>query len=237
MSWFIAAKCPVDAETKEWLEVSFNWLIDEISAETLLANEVVLPTAEYFPDPLTGKPGDVRRIHERVCRYMDIEPKEVDLQLYSKAMEDQVRRSKMPKQIGHPQFAYKKQKGKYSIRIEAAQASKAEVVGLANAGGDTINSIKQAGEFRITRGGTKLAGLLVFVTVLHALEGPRGPVLEEEHDIVYRGAEGAAVRGSAKKCQTFACPRRSAWGLPASMSFATSAESVQVRPSPPSVWL
>jgi hydroxyacyl-ACP dehydratase HTD2-like protein with hotdog domain len=38
------------------------------------------------------------------------------------------------------------------------------------------------------------SGRLVFVTVRHALEGPRGPVLTEEHDIVYRGAEGAAVR-------------------------------------------
>lgn len=38
------------------------------------------------------------------------------------------------------------------------------------------------------------SGRLVFVTVGHALSGPRGPVLEEEHDIVYRGAEGAAVK-------------------------------------------
>ena len=38
------------------------------------------------------------------------------------------------------------------------------------------------------------SGRLVFVTVAHEIEGPRGPVLREEHDIVYRGAEGAAVR-------------------------------------------
>ena len=43
-----------------------------------------------------------------------------------------------------------------------AQASKAKVIGLANAGGDTINSVKQANEFGITKGGQKLAGLLVF---------------------------------------------------------------------------
>lgn len=41
------------------------------------------------------------------------------------------------------------------------------------------------------------SGELVFVTVAHALEGPRGAVLEEEHDIVYRGAEGAAVKPAA----------------------------------------
>ena len=40
----------------------------------------------------------------------------------------------------------------------------AKVIGLANAGGDTINSIKQAAEFGITQGGQKLAGLLIFIT-------------------------------------------------------------------------
>ena len=44
-----------------------------------------------------------------------------------------------------------------------------QVIGLANAGGDTINSIKQAAEFGIVQGGQKLAGLLVFITDVHAL--------------------------------------------------------------------
>ena len=43
------------------------------------------------------------------------------------------------------------------------------MIGLANAGGDTINSIKQAAEFGIAQGGQKLAGLLVFITDVHAL--------------------------------------------------------------------
>ena len=50
-----------------------------------------------------------------------------------------------------------------------AQASKAKIVGLANAGGDTINAIKQAAEFGIVQGGQNLAGLLVFLTDIHAL--------------------------------------------------------------------
>lgn len=40
------------------------------------------------------------------------------------------------------------------------------------------------------------SGRLVFVTVHHVVEGPRGPALDEEHDIVYRGTEGEAVRGA-----------------------------------------
>ena len=57
----------------------------------------------------------------------------------------------------------------FSSFLLQAQASKAKVIGLANAGGDTINSIKQAAEFGITKGGQKLAGLLVFVSDVNAL--------------------------------------------------------------------
>ncbi|MBI3705476.1 MAG: ABC transporter substrate-binding protein [Rhizobiales bacterium] len=57
----------------------------------------------------------------------------------------------------------------FSSFLLQAQASKAKVVGLANAGGDTINSIKQASEFGIVKGGQSLAGLLVFATDINAL--------------------------------------------------------------------
>ncbi len=57
----------------------------------------------------------------------------------------------------------------FSSFLLQAQASKAKVIGLANAGGDTINTIKQASEFGITKSGQNLAGLLVFVTDVHSL--------------------------------------------------------------------
>jgi branched-chain amino acid transport system substrate-binding protein len=57
----------------------------------------------------------------------------------------------------------------FSSFLLQAQSSKAHVIGLANAGGDTINSIKQAAEFGIVSAGQRLAGLLVFVTDVHAL--------------------------------------------------------------------
>jgi branched-chain amino acid transport system substrate-binding protein len=69
----------------------------------------------------------------------------------------------------------------FSSFLLQAQASGAEVIGLANAGGDTINSIKQAAEFGITQAGQKLAGLLVFISDVHALGLPtaQGLVLTE----------------------------------------------------------
>jgi branched-chain amino acid transport system substrate-binding protein len=56
----------------------------------------------------------------------------------------------------------------FSSYLLQAQASKAQVLGLANAGGDTINSVKAANEFGITKT-MKIAGLLVFITDVHAI--------------------------------------------------------------------
>ena len=57
----------------------------------------------------------------------------------------------------------------FSSYLLQAQASKADVIGLANAGGDTTNAVKQASEFGITQSGQSLAGLLLFITDVHAL--------------------------------------------------------------------
>ncbi len=57
----------------------------------------------------------------------------------------------------------------FSSFLLQAQASKAKIVGLANAGGDTTNSIKQAAEFGIVKGGQKLAGLLLFISDVNSL--------------------------------------------------------------------
>ena len=69
----------------------------------------------------------------------------------------------------------------FSSFLLQAQASKAKIIDLANAGGDTTNSIKQAFEFGITKGGQNLAGLLVFLPDVHSLslEKAQGLMLTE----------------------------------------------------------
>src|SRR5207247_2787426 len=62
----------------------------------------------------------------------------------------------------------------FSSFLLQAKASGAKIIGLANAGGDTINSIKQASEFGIVQGGQQLAGLLVFISDVKALGLPAG---------------------------------------------------------------
>ncbi|WP_413992567.1 ABC transporter substrate-binding protein [Labrys okinawensis] len=69
----------------------------------------------------------------------------------------------------------------FSSFLLQAQSSGAKVIGLANAGGDTVNAIKQAAEFGITQGGQNLAGLLIFISDVHALglQAAQGLVLTE----------------------------------------------------------
>jgi len=69
----------------------------------------------------------------------------------------------------------------FSSFLLQAQASKAKIIGLANAGGDTDNAIKQGAEFGITAGGQQFAGLLVFITDVQALglKTAQGLVLTE----------------------------------------------------------
>src|SRR6201992_4342200 len=69
----------------------------------------------------------------------------------------------------------------FSSFLLQAQSSKAKIVGLANAGLDTTNSIKQAAEFGIVKGGQKLAGLLMTISEVHGLglDAAQGLVLPE----------------------------------------------------------
>lgn len=57
----------------------------------------------------------------------------------------------------------------FSSFLLQAQASRAKIIGLANGGGDTINAIKQAGEFGIVAGGQNLAAIVMFISDVHSL--------------------------------------------------------------------
>lgn len=78
--------------------------------------------------------------------------------------------------VRHPQNV-----ADFSSYIVAAQGSGAKAVGLANAGNDTINAIKQAVEFGLTEKGQKLVGLILFISEIHAmgLDNAHGLVLTE----------------------------------------------------------
>lgn len=66
--------------------------------------------------------------------------------------------------VKHPQNT-----NDFASYLMRAQASGAKAIGLANAGNDTINAIKQAVEFGVTQGGQRLVGLILFISDIHAL--------------------------------------------------------------------
>ncbi len=89
----------------------------------------------------------------------------------------------------------------FSSFLLQTQTSKAKIIGLANAGGDTVNAIKQGAEFGITAGGQHFAGLLVFINDVEALslKTARGLVLTE----TFYWDMNDATRGFTKRWQTY----------------------------------
>ncbi len=122
----------------------------------------------------------------------------------------------------------------FSSFLLQAQASKAKIIGLANAGGDTINSIKQGAEFGIVKGGQKFAGLLVFASDVNALGLPtaQGLTLTE----TWYWDMNDANRAWTKRWQAERTRRASSrpWCRPASIpaSRTTSRRSPRSRAAP-----
>jgi hypothetical protein len=127
MSWF-TPKCPVDDDTKRWLENSFNWLIEELSPETLRSVDVVLPIEEYFPDPFSGTESDIRRMVERVCDYMDVDSKLIDLRFYVNEDGSRLHPLAGTEHSGHALGSYQMRGGKYRVRLETSQAANPNVM-------------------------------------------------------------------------------------------------------------
>src|SRR5262249_36766692 len=75
-------ECPVDPATREWIDMRWAWLESQFGMERLRKARVILPRPEFFPDPFRSTPEDARRMLDRVCGYMDIDPATVELSLY-----------------------------------------------------------------------------------------------------------------------------------------------------------
>jgi hypothetical protein len=81
--WFRSQpECPVDPATREWIDRRWVSLEGQFGRERLRKCRVVLPRPEFFPDPFQGTEEDARRILDRVCAYMDIDPATVEMSLY-----------------------------------------------------------------------------------------------------------------------------------------------------------
>ncbi len=105
----------------------------------------------------------------------------------------------------------------FSSFLLQAQSSGAKVIGLCNAGSDTVNSIKQAGEFGLTQAGIKLAGLLVFISDVHALGLADGAGAEPDRELLL-GPERPHPRLHQPRDQEAPTATVPAWARPAAMA-------------------
>lgn len=113
-----APKCPVEPEMRAWIDSRWKWLEEQFGIALLRDRDVVLPNPNYFPDAYEGTQDDIRRMLDRVCVYMSIDPETVELSLYDDS--DPV--------AGHPMFdgamrpstagLYHADGGKYRVWLE-----------------------------------------------------------------------------------------------------------------------
>lgn len=129
MNWF-TPKCPVDTETKEWIEEAFVWLIEELGIDVMRDVEVVLPTEEYFPDAFNGSRASIRRMVDRVCEYMDVDSKMIDVQFYENEDESKLHPLAADgKSRSHALGTYRRRRdGKYSISLDISQARNPQIL-------------------------------------------------------------------------------------------------------------
>jgi hypothetical protein len=114
--WFRSKlECPVDPATREWIDSRWSWLEEQFGTDRLRGCRVVLPRAEFFPDPYCGTEDCARRVLDRVGGYMDLDPTNIDMSLYAD---------------GQPAFdgqwrhgtagLYQQERGRFRIWVEAA---------------------------------------------------------------------------------------------------------------------
>ena len=75
--------CPCEGEAKAWIEDKLRWLSQQFGLNILTERPIILPTAEFFPDPWDASQNAVRAMFDRVCRYMNVDPDRVDLRFKS----------------------------------------------------------------------------------------------------------------------------------------------------------
>lgn len=119
--WFRSKPgCPIDAATRGWVDDRWAWLEGQFGAERVRDATLVLPRPEFFPDPYSGTEACARRILDRVCGYMGVDPSAVEMSLYAEG----------DPTAGNPIFGgglrdgtaglYHPEGGRYRVWVEAA---------------------------------------------------------------------------------------------------------------------
>ena len=80
--WLFPATCPVPPKRQAWLQHGLNWLCEEFGRHRLVCRPIILPTPKFFPDPYDGSMPALDVLFERVCGYMSVDRRRVDLHVF-----------------------------------------------------------------------------------------------------------------------------------------------------------
>jgi hypothetical protein len=141
--WFRSKPtCPVDDKTRAWVDKRWDWLENQFGLERLRHVTVILPRPEFFPDSYNGTEADVRRMLDRVCEYMEIDPTTVKLNLYEE------RKPMFDGQHHGSAGQYQRQGGKFRISIEASTLD--DALGLVGTMAHELGHVHLLGHRRIS---------------------------------------------------------------------------------------
>jgi len=84
----LSPKLPVSDEERQWVDDGFRRLERMLGRGRMLEAEVVLPTAEHFPDPYDKTPATVEKLFQRVCAYMRVDPRRIELEIFPDETEE-----------------------------------------------------------------------------------------------------------------------------------------------------
>lgn len=115
MFGWLRPTCPVEPELKLWIERRMAWLTDRFGWEYLLDRPVILPDDEFFPDLYEPTEQGVRMMLDRLCGYMDVDPDQVDLSLYSSESPPDLEAG--PEAVG----LYETVEGRHAVAVEEKQ--------------------------------------------------------------------------------------------------------------------
>ena len=145
--WF-KPTCPLDLAAKQWVESRLQWLSGQFGRDVFVRRAVIQPTDEFFPDSMDGTKKSIRKLLDRVCEYMDVDPRQVDLTLFTNRHELWLVNDDGKYLPTGAAGLYDSQFGRTKIHIETSELS--DLVGLVGTMAHELAHLRLMGENRVT---------------------------------------------------------------------------------------
>jgi tetratricopeptide (TPR) repeat protein len=146
--WF-TPKCPVDAGMKRWVEARMGWLLGQFGETKVLSAPMILPNAEYYPDPYDGSEEAGQRLFVRTCEYMNVDPKRLELKFYQPERKGRFKASIIPDRTGWAGLYDADEESQKTIWIDKSLLEDAE--GLVATFAHELSHVILLGENRMPR--------------------------------------------------------------------------------------